>query len=173
MNRTVRVFIGAVSIPTLGDWVEVDPYPDTTNEAIAKVAESIAARVGVDAEWAVMDTDDYPGRSSSLSTIQAVVTAAAEIGTDVDAVVAYVEWSGDETDNGYDLAANFQDAYRGTWDSEKEYAVDFAESTASEQIDAAGSFAHYIDWDAYTRDVFIDGAWSAPAPSGRVYVFSN
>ena len=67
--------------------------------------------------------------------------------------------------------SDFDDAFAGEWGSEQEYAENLAEECGL--IDANASWPNsYIDWERATRDLFMDGYWSATADGG-VYVFHD
>lgn len=108
------------------------------------------------------------------------MTACAEgTGASLAAVRAYLDnFHGDV----YALD-NFEEAWCGEWDSERDYAEELAEGCG--YLSTPAEHAHhwagqavpnplltYIDWDAWTRDVFVDH-WSAPNPDGGVYVFRS
>ena len=80
-----------------------------------------------------------------------------------------------EDNPGHPEAVEFEEAYCGEWDSERDYAE-------SEDGGACGLFdgldpdrieVRYFDWEGWTRDLFISDYWSAPSAGYGVYVFRN
>ena len=65
---------------------------------------------------------------------------------------------------------NFRDAYKGRWDSEKEYAIHlFDELYLDEMPD---HLTHYIDYESFRRDLFMDN-FSIDAKPYGVFIFSK
>lgn len=54
----------------------------------------------------------------------------------------------------------FRESYAGYWESEKDFAYQLADDMGF-TTDGLTWPASYIDWDAATRDLFMDGYWSA------------
>jgi antirestriction protein len=172
MNRSVRVFIGLEIAPAIGGWADVDPDSDMTDAAIGAVLIGLNPKF---AEYGVMDTDDFPGRSTSLRLIQMCVTVADMSGVDLDAVVAYVEnhdSSGDLWGDEHDLQAAFDEAYDGFHDSELDWAYYYVDQTGALDAVSDSLLARYFDYAAFARDAFMGDMWSAPCPTGGVYVFN-
>jgi hypothetical protein len=46
MSQNVEVFIGAERVPSYGQWLQVDPDPEVTNDRVKRVAAHIAERFG-------------------------------------------------------------------------------------------------------------------------------
>ena len=88
----------------------------------------------------------------------------------VEAVAAWLSNIGESFDS-CDLSG-FEDSYRGEWASEQDYAENLADDCGLIDADAVWPNS-YIDWERATRDLFMDGHWSAPAPGGGVFVFSD
>ena len=62
---------------------------------------------------------------------------------------------------------SFEEAYMGEWDNEQAYAEDYFDQT----MGVPDHLVAYIDYDKFTRDLFIDSMFSEDAPDGNVYVF--
>ena len=171
MNRSVRVFIGLETSPATGEWVDVDPDPETTQDAIGEAQR----RLGADRESGVMDTDDWPRSTSGLHVIQLCVSVAEMSGVDVDAVLAYVEnhdASGAYWDDEYDLQAEFDEAWQGVHESESDFAYELADELGTFNA-LSDSLRAYIAWDLFARDLFLGDYWSASCPTGGIYVFRS
>ena len=169
-NETMRVWVGCLSCYNdgrlVGSWVDA-----------TEAAEFVPCdRPGCE-EWWVFDTDGLPGLGECspdeaqryAKTVQACVEGT---GAPSAAVFAYLE---NMHGSPGDMSAldSFEDAYCGEWKSRGEYAEDLAESAGYVSQLGDAPLAHYIDWDAWTRDLFLSDYYSAPAPRGGVFVFRN
>lgn len=78
-------------------------------------------------------------------------------------------------DVAYDAAQEFEKAYCGDWDSEREFAEsdDGGAAGLFDGIDCESVVVRYFDWDSWTRDLFVDDYWSADSPGYGKYVFRN
>ena len=91
----------------------------------------------------------------------------------VDAVAAWLDDMG-ESWRDADLS-QFDDLFRGEWDSEADYTESFYADTA-ETVEQARAIRDgeglmfYVDWDRVARDLFMSDCWSTKSPNG-VYVF--
>lgn len=165
----IEIFIGAESLPSLGGWVTVDTDPEATQAAIEAVAETIIRpKLGPDAEYGVMDTDDYPGSSSDLAEIQLAVTVADQENVDIGAVVAYLQDGGTTSGDAWELGNEFREAYAGDWRSFEDYAQDLATETG--MLDEGNALYPYVDWERFARDLSTDGYWTSDGGIG-VHVF--
>ena len=151
----------------IGDWIELtddltaSDVHDTISGILAQSPEPIAE------EWAIHDYDNFHGlHIGEYESIDYVLHLAHALTEHGPAVAAYLDWLG--TDN----ADGFDDAYRGEWESEREYAYEYLDSTGD--WDSIPQWAQqYFDIDAYTDALFIDECYSAPAPNGNIYVFDR
>jgi len=77
---------------------------------------------------------------------------------------------GERGDDWTDDRDSFSDDYFGTYDSEKDFAQEFATETG---FDDDSPYASHIDWErVWTGDFSCDGWWSEPDGAGGVYIFS-
>lgn len=67
--------------------------------------------------------------------------------------------------------SNFEDQYRGEWDSELEYAENFIDDCYNLD-NMMGNLAMYFDYEAFTRDLFISDYYSLEY-GYKTFVFSN
>lgn len=101
-------------------------------------------------EWAIHDYEGFGEiKISEHEDIDDIAELAEAIEEHGEAYAAYVDVVGAH----YATPEGFQDAYRGEWDSEKSFAMDWHEELGTE----LGELADYIDWDAVARDLFING----------------
>ena len=152
-----------------GAWVSAEQDADGIQ---ADVDAMLAASPEPSAEeWAIHDSEGFHGMTIDESESFEHVAELAEVLSEHGAAyAAYADVVGEH----YANVGGFEDAYRGEWDSEEAYAIDYIESTGV--LDSMpDNLRHYFDWAAWTRDLFMDYV-SADSPSGRrgysgVYVF--
>ena len=117
-------------------------------------------------EWAIHDYENFGEfeikEYGDLNTIESVAKAIAEHGC---AVTAWLSYTGADEFNEDD----FLDSYRGEWSSELEYAQSFFDEVYL--YDIPESVQIYVDYEAFTRDLFISDCWSAKAQGGNLYIF--
>lgn len=175
-NDVMRAWVGCLACYSegrlVGEWVDA-----------VDAAECVPCQRAGHEEWWVMDHEGLPvaGECSPGEATRwaEIMTACAEgTGAPLDAVRAYLD-----NFHGYEDALNdFEDAWCGEWESERQYAEEYAEecgylSTPAEHAHHWGGQAvpnpllDYVDWDAWARDLFTDGYWSARNPAGGVFVF--
>ncbi len=84
-----------------------------------------------------------------------------------EAFAAYVSHVGEE----YATEESFQDTYHGHWDSELVYAEHIFDELYIYQLPENLRF--YIDYEAFSRDLFLDGHYSVNASGSGVHVFTS
>ena len=149
-----------------GAWIDADqPAADI---ALA-VAEILAASPIPGAEeWAIHDHEGFGSLQlsewESFERISAIATGIASHGLAYAAWLAYdVSFDPADTDS-------FLDSFRGEWDSLRDYAADFADSTGLYELaEKAGSPYVTVDIDLLERDLEIE--MYTVKSDGGVYVF--
>lgn len=125
-------------------------------------------------EWWVFDHEGFEGLlSGECSPFEATRLADAIDAIEADhypipAVKEWLEDRGESLSEWDDVSDQFTEAYAGVWESEADFAEDYAESVGL--VKDSDELHSYIDWERFARDLFIDAYWSADAESG-VYVF--
>jgi antirestriction protein len=178
---TPSVWIGCLSAYNGGDlhgqWVEAGDVDELERVRAEVIRTSPAWKRGESAEeHAVMDYDRFGGLPSRLGewpqfeTLAAIAQAIEQHG---DAFIAYIETCEPTLDT--DIAGGFQNAYRGEWNSERDYA----EHEISE-IGLAGveqipeSLLPYLDMEMVVREIFDHGSMcSHENPAAGIYVFDT
>jgi prepilin-type processing-associated H-X9-DG protein len=149
-----------------GKWVDATDEDELEQAKDAIIASSPAH---FPEEWAIHDYDGFPdaivrqlGEYSSFKTVANVGRALEEHGE------AFGKWLGVQ-DYGFDLDADdlgeqFQEHYRGEWESEKAYAMNLLiddglgwSGLDGEQID---QIASYLDWDSIATELFQHGNYT-------------
>lgn len=161
-----------------GAWIDLGTCPDkeSVNEAIqAMLAESpTAKREGQPAEeYAIHDYDGLPSIFGEWPDLDLVCEYAAAVDACHDeeaekALAAYVEYLGGDIK---EALAEFEDRYRGTYDSEKDYAEQFSDDIG--MLDSVPeNLRFYFDFELFARDLFINDCLSLDVPGG-VAVFDR
>ena len=151
-----------------GAWFDLSSYSDDLDGLHNDIKKLVldtspyAREEGIPAEdWAVHDYDGvYPDGLSehesleNLLKIQECLDACLGDGIDEE---AFCEWM--EEINGIDYwdfcYDDFKDAYYGQFESEEEFTYNYVEEMGLLR-DAPGFLSRYFDYDAFTRDLFID-----------------
>jgi antirestriction protein len=119
-------------------------------------------------EWAIHDYEGFGkiriGEYQSLDEVSSLALLIEEHGEAFSAFAAHVgtEWATEEA---------FLDAYRGHWDSELAYAGDLFDELYAHELPEL--IRGYIDYEAFSRDLFLDGYFSVRSSEFGVYVFSE
>ena len=182
MSNEPSVWLGCLACYNagrlVGEWMSPDIAATATPEEVharpadrAYMERDRREGYGEHEELWVMDHECVPltGEFGPLEC-QAIADAYDAVGADEwDAYLAYAGL-GIASDPIPD-ADDFREAYSGEWDSEEDYAYDLAEELGA--VPAEHSWpASYIDWEAATRDLFMDYS-SERSPGGGVFVFRN
>ena len=94
---------------------------------------------------------------------------------DLDAFVAFVDTfeSPTESTDLDEVLDRFQDAYAGTWNSERDYVENGLEEGLFGEIDTDSLLGRYLDVASLTRDLFMSDMTSVAAPGHEVHVSYN
>ena len=168
MSDTPRIYVACLASYNAGilhgEWIDVTDA-DSIHEAIQ---EMLKRSPSPDAEeWAIHDYDGFgPLGLSESEDIGRVAELGALIAEHGEAFAAYADHVGAE----YATEDGFQDAYCGEWDSEQAYAENLFDELYAHEVPE--HIAPYIDYEAFTRDLFISDYFSVDRASG-VHVFRN
>lgn len=172
MNNTAkvtpRVYIACLASYNSGilhgEWIEATDA-DTIRDGIQKVLQE-SPTPGAE-EWAMHDYEGFgPVCLSEWPDIDRLARLGALIDEHGEAFAAYAAHVGEE----YATEEIFLDAFCGEWESERAYAEHLFDELYLHEI--AVQIAYYIDYEAFTRDVFIDECYAVRSDSG-VYVFRH
>lgn len=150
-----------------GAWIDANQSADDIN---AEVQTMLAASPEPGAEkWTIHDYEGFGElRMSEWESFERVSAIAAGIAEHGAAFAAWLSY--DQDRDPVDTEA-FEDAYRGEWESLRDYAENFADDiglyAAAEQ---AGSQYVTVDIEMLTRDLDIE-LYAARSDHGTVYVF--
>lgn len=114
-------------------------------------------------EWAIHDHEGL-GKISEYTSFEKIAELDALIEEHGDVYLAYIDDVGDK----YATESDFQDRYRGEWDSFKAYVENYID----ECMEVPEHLTNYIDTDAVQRDLEHNFTHS-DLPNGNVAVFSR
>jgi antirestriction protein len=177
---TLRVWIGSLSDYTngrlVGEWLDVTT-PDEMQERIDVILANspTAKQTGCPAEeWFAADYESEGGRIGlgehpDLETLCQLAEGFEEHGP------AFMGWHDHDASN--TDPSDFEDAFRGEWDSLADYVADWWEQTGDLPEAPKGSWWHpanYVDWDRMAHDLELSGdVFTIDAPGGKVWVFES
>ncbi len=163
--RIYVVCLASYNTGTLhGEWIDAIDA-DVIREEIQEMLDASPEPIAED--WAIHDYDGF----GSLSLLEHEdVDKVAELGALIEehgeAFAAYANRVGVD----YATEGGFQDAYCGEWNSEKAYAENSFDELYLHEI--PDHLQPYIDYEAFTRDLFMD-CYSSVDCEGGVFVFQG
>jgi antirestriction protein len=176
-----RVWIGCLAAYNGGDlhgqWVAADDVDELERVSAEVIRTSPAWRRGEHAEeYAVMDYDGFASLGKALGEwpdLATVATVAQAIEGHGPAFAAYVDVCEPSLDT--DVASGFEEAYRGAWGSEQDYAEHDIEECGLAGVGCIpDELFSYLDMDRVIREMFDHGPMSSHKnPEGGIYVFDT
>jgi antirestriction protein len=172
MNQKLKPMIyvaclAAYNAGTLhGKWIpgaqDADSLHTEVRELLKQSPEPLAE------EWAIHDYEGFGDiRIHEYESLSEVSRLALLIETHGEAFAAYAAHVGTESAT----EESFLDAYRGHWDSELAYAQDLFDELYAHELPEHIRF--YIDYEAFSRDLFLDGHSSVRSSDFGVHVFTD
>lgn len=152
-----------------GKWIDLEGKDvDEVNEEIqAMLTDSPEPDAE---EWAIHDYESEFYTIEEYSDIRELCKAQELLEEHGPAILAYADHIGADLDDS--LKSSFEDAYRGEYSTEQEYAEQLIDDCYD--LDRImGNLAYYFDYQAFTRDLFISDCFSIDTPDGNVWVFDN
>lgn len=124
-------------------------------------------------EFAIHDYEGFGSyKVDEYDRIEDLVALAEAIEEHGDAFSAFLSYHGSYYSGKLDDAlSDFQDAFRGEYQSEEAYAEEFLDSTG-EMSEVPEWAQPYFDMEKYARDMFMGDVYSIDTPGG-IYVFSH
>lgn len=158
-----------------GEWFDVSDADTLRADIAAMLAESPTAKAeGREAEeYAIHDYEGFGSiKLSEFADLDELCQLAEGIEQHGE---AYLAWAANDSDNRE--VSDFEDAYRGRYDSLADYVQEFWEECGDLPKAPKGSWWHpanYTDWDKMAHDLELSGdIWTADAEDGGVHVFDN
>lgn len=149
-----------------GRWIEIDEYTDV-DDLKQEISEMLAEK-GHE-EYAVHDYNNLPssdlGEWPNLKQVIEVAQAVHEHGYEL--VKGYLSFTG------LDELSELNDRFLGIYDSLEDYAYDYI-NECYDLEKALGNLAGYFDYEAFARDLDLNGDINAVQLSlGRVAIFRS
>ena len=165
-----------------GRWIDAD---DGEDAIWAEIREMLAeSPIPGAEEWAIHD-HEYLGNISEYESIERVAMIGAAVAGHGEPFLAFIDSQGrdDWTD-----ASDFEERYRGEWESERAYAYHQVEELGlggvspgkyvakddylgRSEIDVLEALNGYINWDVVVREIEMDTTFVRY--NGSLYVFSS
>lgn len=170
-TTTPRIYVACLASYNAGRlhgrWIDVG----TTEELREEVAAMLEASPTPGAEeWAIHDYQGFHGLElDEFEGLERVAELAGVLEEYGPAYAAYAANVGPE----HATPEEFEEAYRGEWESEREFSQQLAEDLGYLAGIEGNPLAYHIDWDSWARELFCGNFWSAPASAGRVWVFAS
>ena len=118
-------------------------------------------------EWLIIDSYGFGSLQVENLGLDEIIYHAEAIAQHGAEYAAYAAHVGER----YANVEDFEDAFCGEFDSEREYADDLVEECWL--CDATDFVRMYFDYEAFCRDLFISDNYSIPTDRGTVFVFRN
>ena len=148
-----------------GKWIDAQQSEDEIMEEIMRLLSE--SPIPNAEEWAIHDYDGFGSYQvseyGSIKTISDIANNIAKYGnlfTEVLTIYGDIDAT----------ATVLEEHYHGEYDSELEFATQLFDEIYSHEI--SDHIQHYIDYDAFARDLFINDYFSVYIDH-HVHVFSN
>ena len=161
-----------------GKWFDLADYSseDELAEAVSKLLENSPARKSGESaeEWAIHDYEYLPKRFGEYHSFEELVAWGnayndLEDNEDWEVFLAWLENVGKDDVEG--AIEGFRDAYCGEYDDEEDFAYEEVESCGYLR-DVPETVARYFDYEAFARDLFLDGYYGLRV-NGDFHVFRD
>ena len=166
---TPRIYVACLAAYNSGQlhgaWIDADQSADAIHGEIRAMLAS--SPIPGAEEWAIHDYEDFGGiQLSEYEDIDRVAEIAALLVEHGDAFAAWYSY-----DPPADVS-DFQDAYRGEYDSEEAYAEEYIGDTG--MLDSIPeNLRYYFDYERFARDLFMSDMRSVRSGHGTIYVFDR
>jgi len=149
-----------------GRWLDAAREPDEIQDDICAILESSPVMSGGD--YAIHDYEDFgPMHLEEYHDIAEVSRLAQFIEEYGEPFAAFASHVGAD----FATEESFQDAYHGRWDSERDYAEHVFDELYLHELPE--HLRCYIDYEAFARDLFLDGHYSLHSSDFGVHVFAG
>lgn len=170
-DQTPRIYVACLSAYCSGrlhgTWINCDRNAENI---WAEIQQMLSHSPEPDAEeWAIHDSENWQGiEIGEYEDIERIAELAEILVEHGAAFGAYCKYCGSDVSS-----EEFTEHYMGEYKSEEDFVRDrWDDEGKLSQLETIGINEDYIDWEAITRDWFIDSYYSADV-DGKVYVFSR
>lgn len=180
---TPQVWIGCLAAYNAGrlhgKWVDALDTEEMNAAAAEIIRTSPAWQLdGHAEEWFIADYDGFPGsvvrELGEYASFETVANVANALCDHEEPFAAWLEIQDSGLSLGdSDLGESFMEEYRGEWDSERDFAMEYVSDCGWSglepgQLDDSG-LANYLDWDTIASELFQHGPYTLE----RGYVFET
>ncbi len=149
-----------------GEWIEAAQDVEALNESVQVILRQSPEPFAE--EWAIHDYEGFGDiRIAEYEGLSEVSRLALLIEEHGEAFAAYAAHIGQD----YATEESFLDAYCGHWESELAYAAHLFDELYLHVVPE--HVRYYIDYEAFSRDLFIGGYFTVPSSEHGVHVFQN
>ena len=149
-----------------GEWIDAAQDAPSLNQQVQRMLQQSPQPCAED--WAIHDYEGFGDiRISEWHGLPEVSRLALLIKEHGEAFAAYAAYVGE-------VAATeeaFEEAFCGHWESEQAYAEDLFDEIYIPDIPE--QLRYYIDYEAFCRDLFLDGYFSVVSSTYGRYVFRS
>ena len=167
-QSTSRIYVACLASynngKLYGKWIDASQEADEIHEEIQEMLKHSTEPIAE--EWAIHDYEGFEGLNiSEYESIEDVARFARLIEEHGEAYAAYAGHIGTD----YATEEGFQEAYQGEWDSEEA----FGQNLADETMEIPENLQFYMDYEKFTRDLFIGDYFSVDGSNYKVFVFRS
>ncbi len=149
-----------------GEWIDAAQDVEALNESVQEILKQSPEQFAE--EWAIHDYEGFGDiRIAEYHGLAEVSRLALLVEEHGEAFAAYAAHVGQETAT----QDAFFDAYSGHWESELAYAEHLFDELYLHEIPE--HVRYYVDYEAFSRDLFMDGYFSVSASDHGVHVFHD
>ncbi len=149
-----------------GEWIEAAQDVDSLNQEVQEILSQSPEPFAE--EWAIHDYEGFGDiRFSEWHGLSEVSRLALLVENHGEAFAAYAAHVGQETAT----EEAFEEAYCGHWESELAYAEHLFDELYLHEVPEHARY--YIDYEAFSRDLFFDGYFSVLSSVYGRHVFQG
>lgn len=166
----VRCLASYVNGTLHGDWIDCNQCAEYI---MADIDQILASSPTLEAEeWAIHDFENWHGIDiDEYENVEKLAMLAELLQIHGPAFAAYYNDESSEVDK-TTLSEGFEENYVGEYKSEEDFAYHLWEELGTlDELEKLNISESYLDWNAISRDIFIDSYWSHEVTYNEVYVF--
>lgn len=172
MNQKLKpmIYVACLAAYTAGklhgEWIDAAQDADSLHREVQLILKQSPEPLAE--AWAIHDYEGFGDiriyEYQSVSEVSRLALLVEEHGEAFAAYAAHVDIENVTEES-------FLDAYRGHWDSELAYAQEMFDELYAHEIPENLRF--YIDYEAFSRDIFLDDHFSVRSSEFGVHVFAE
>lgn len=177
-NSTIRIYVACLAAynngQLHGEWIDAAQDADDIKAAVAEMLKKSPQPAAE--EWAIHDYEGFGpiklSESESFDTVAALAAAIEEHGE----LFAHYYGHAADGDDIETVVSNFEENYRGAFDSLADHVQEFWEECGEWKEDDKAGFWHpskYVDWERMAHDLEISGDVFTIELDGKVHVYES